>query len=422
MPAALQTAIWVRRAQWLLAQCAARFGDVFRLQIAREGTWIVLSNPEHIKQVFTGDPRVFHAGEGNRILLPVLGEHSLLLLDEDTHMEQRKLLLPPLHGKRMQRYGTLMSEIAAAEIERWPSGEPYPLRPRMQAITLEIILRAVFGLEQGERLERLRVELRSLLDTLTRPEMFLWPVLMGPERLAHFGPFQRMHERVDKLVYAEIAERRRAADLDKREDILSMLLEARHESDGSPMADKEIRDELLTLLVAGHETTATALSWAVERLTRNPDKLARLVEEVQAGQKEYLEAVVTETLRLRPVISLVARYLRAPVEIGGWQLPAGVTVAPSIYLVHRRPDVYPNPERFEPERFLEQQPGTYTWIPFGGGVRRCIGGSFAHFEIQVVLAELIKRRNLRPARPEPERVFRRAITETPRHDAEVVLA
>jgi cytochrome P450 len=382
----------------------------------------VLSNPDHIKQVFTGDPRVFHAGEGNRILLPVLGEHSLLLLDEDAHMEQRKLLLPPLHGQRMQRYGELMSEIAAEEIDRWPSGEPYPLRPRMQAITLEIVLRAVFGLEQGDRLESLRGELRGLLDTLTRPYMFLFPVLLGPERLARFGPFQRMHEKVDALIYAEIAERRGAADLDKREDILSMLLTARHESDASPMTDKEIRDELLTLLVAGHETTATALAWAVERLARHPDKLARLAEEVQAGEKKYLEAVVTETLRLRPVISLVARYLRAPTTIGGWQLPAGVTVAPSIYLVHRRPDIYPNPERFEPERFLERSPGTYTWIPFGGGVRRCIGGSFAHFEMQVVLAELVKRRQLRPARAQPEPVYRRAITETPRHDAEVVLA
>lgn len=422
MPAALQTAIWVRRAQWLLGQCAARFGDVFRLQIAREGTWIVLSNPSHIKQVFTGDPRVFHAGEGNRILLPVLGEHSLLLLDEDAHMEQRKLLLPQLHGQRMQRYGQLMSDIAATEIECWPSGEPYSLRPRMQAITLEIILRAVFGLEQGDRLESLRVELRSLLDTLTQPHMFLFPVLMGPERLASFGTFRRLHDRVDELIYAEIADRRQASDLDRREDILSMLLQARHESDDGPMTDREIRDELLTLLVAGHETTATALSWAVERLIRHPEKLARLTEEVQAGQKEYLEAVVTETLRLRPVISLVARFLRAPVEIGGWEIPAGVTVAPSIYLVHRRPDIYPNPERFEPERFLDASPGTYSWIPFGGGVRRCIGGSFAHFEMQVVLTELVKRRGMRPARQAPERVFRRAITETPRHDAEVVLA
>jgi cytochrome P450 len=421
MPVALQTAIWGRDAQWMLRQCAARFGETFTLRIVHEGTWVMLSNPEHVKQVFTGDPRVFHAGEGNRILLPVLGKHSLLLLDEDAHMQQRKLLLPPFHGRRMQRYGELMADIAGEEIERWPSGEPYRLRPRMQAITLEIILRAVFGLEHGERLEELRGELRNVLDMLTRPYMLLFPVVLGPDRLAAFGPFKRMFARIDELIFGAIAERRSASDLEQREDILSMLLQARHE-DGSAMSDRELRDELLTLLTAGHETTATALSWAVERLIRHPEKLARLTEEVQAGEKHYLEAVVTETLRLRPVISLVARRLREPVEIGGWSLPAGVTVTPSIYLVHRRADVYPEPDSFIPERFLDNPPGTYTWIPFGGGVRRCIGGSFAHFEMQVVLAELVKRRGLAPARPEPEPNLRRAITETPRHDAEVVLA
>jgi cytochrome P450 len=351
----------------------------------------------------------------------VLGEHSLLLLDDSAHMEQRKLLLPPFHGKRMQRYGELMAQIAGKEIDTWPSGEPYRLRPRMQAITLEIILRAVFGLEHGARLEELRGELRKLLDMLTQPQMLLFPMLMGPERLSRFGPFQRMTAQVDALIFEEIAERRRDPDLDERDDILSMLLQARHE-DGSPMSDRELRDELLTLLVAGHETTANALAWAVERLIRHPDKLERLTEEVRAGENEYLDAVVTETLRLRPVISLVARRLTEPVQIGGWELPAGITVTPSIYLVHRRPDVYPNPERFEPERFLSNPPGTYTWIPFGGGVRRCIGGSFAQFEMQVVLAELVRRRRLAPSRPEAEPNLRRAITETPRHDAEVVLA
>jgi cytochrome P450 len=322
----------------------------------------------------------------------------------------------------MQRYRELMAEIAAEEIERWPRGERYRLRPRMQAMTLEIILRAVFGLDQGERLELLRDELRKLLDMLTRPEMLLMVILMGPERLSRFGPFKGMQDRVDELILEEISERRKTADLGEREDILSILLEARHESDGSPMSDRELRDELLTLLVAGHETTATALAWAVERLIRHPDKLERLGEEVRAGQTEYLDAVVTETLRLRPVISLVARRLTEPVRIGEWDLPAGITVTPSIYLVHRRSDIYPNPERFEPERFLGTKPGTYTWIPFGGGVRRCIGGSFAQLEMQVVLAELVKRRRPEPARPAAEPNFRRAITETPRHDAEVVLA
>jgi cytochrome P450 len=420
MPRLMQTVIWFRRAQWMLDQCAARFGDTFTLRILHEGSWVMLSHPDHVKQVFTGDPRVFHAGEGNRILLPVLGENSVLLLDEGDHMRQRKLLLPPFHGERMQQYGDLMAQIAAAEIERWPRGEPYRLRPRMQAVTLEIILRTVFGVSEGERLERLRAELRRLLDMVTNPRMLLFPALLGPERLAGFKPFQRDVARVDRPIYEEIGERRRAGDLEERDDILSLLLQARHD-DGSPMSDKELRDELVTLLVAGHETTANALAWAVERLVRHPDKLERLGKEVAAGETEYLDAVITETLRLRPVISLVARRLTEPVEIGGWQLPAGVTVTPSIYLVHRRPDVYPEPDRFLPERFLDQPPGTYTWIPFGGGVRRCLGGAFAQFEMRAVLSELVRRRQIEPARDEPEPVLRRAITETPRHDAEVIV-
>ena len=422
MPPAVQTAIWFRQAQWLLSQCASRFGETFRLQILHEDAWVVLSNPEHVKQVFTGDPKVFHAGEGNRILLPVLGPHSLLLLDEDEHIQQRKLLLPPFHGARMQGYRDLMREAAVAEIERWPRHEPYRLRPRMQAVTLEIILRAVFGLTEGERIERLRSELRRLLDLLTRPLMLLAPVLMGPERLDRFGPFRALMREVDSLIHDEIAERRKAGVLAERADIMSLLLQARDAETGEPMGDSELRDELLTLLVAWHETTANALAWAVERLARHPEKLARLKAEVGTGETKYMDAVVAETLRLRPVISLVARRLKAPVQIGEWLLPAGVTVAPSIYLMHRRPDVYPDPERFEPERFLERGPGTYTWIPFGGGVRRCIGASFAQFEMAVVLAEIVRRWDIEPARSAPERVFRRAITETPRHDAEVVLA
>jgi cytochrome P450 len=417
----IQTGIWFRRAQWMLSQCAARFGETFTLRILNEGPWVILSNPDHLKQVFTGDPKVFHAGEGNRILLPVLGPNSVLLLDEEEHLQQRKLLLPQFHGARMQSYRDLMAEVAAREIEQWPSGEPYRLRPRMQALTLEIILRAVFGLVEGERIERLRCELRNLLDVLSNPRTVLLPALMGPERLSRFGPFQSFMRRVDRLIYEEIAERRESTDLDDREDILSLLLRARDSESGEPMSDAELRDELLTLLAAGHETTATALSWAVERLARHPDKLARLAREVQAGETRYLDATIIETLRLRPVISLVARRLTQPVQIGEWLLPAGVTVAPSIYLVHRRPDVYPDPERFEPERFLDTAPGTYTWIPFGGGVRRCLGAAFAQFEMAVVLSELVRRWDIEPARTPAEPVMRRAITETPRYNAEVVL-
>jgi cytochrome P450 family 135 len=421
MPRVLQTAIWFRRAQWMMTECHKRLGDTFTLQIAHEGIWVMLSDPEDVRAVFTGDPQVLHAGEANRILLPILGEHSLLLLDGAEHMTQRKLMLPSFHGARMQSYRTLMADIARAEIERWPSSRPFRVRPRMQAVTLEIILRAVFGLEEGPRLTKLRVELRRMLDHLTDPRWTAILIALGPERILRFGPFRREMARVDRLIHAVIAARRAERDAARREDILSMLLATEDET-GSGMSDGQLRDELLTLLVAGHETTATALAWAVERLAHHPDKLERLAAETRAGEDRYLKAVVYETLRLRPVISLVNRTLKAPMRVGGYDLPAGVKVVPSIYLVHRRPDVYPEPERFVPERFLDKGPGTYTWIPFGGGVRRCLGGAFAQFEMEVVLRELAARTGFVPARRQPERVYRRAITETPRHDAEVILA
>ncbi len=420
MPRAAQTLIWSRRAQWMLEQCRARFGDMFTLRIAYEGTWVMVSDPEAVKRVFTGDPRVFHAGEGNQILRPILGENSVLVLDERAHIGQRKLLLPPFHGERMQGYGEKMAEIAVREIESWPGGAPYALRPRMQAITLEIILETVFGVHGGERMASLRAALRDFLDLTTDPRLLAPVLLIGPDRVRNVPAFRRRVDRVDDLIRREIAERRTAEDVAERDDVLSMLVGARHE-DGSPMSDAEIRDELLTLLVAGHETTATALAWAMERLARHPEKLERLRAESLAGEDAYLTATIQETLRLRPVIVLVIRRLTEPVEIGGYELPAGASVTPCIHLVHRNPEIYPEPERFLPERFLDNPPGTYTWIPFGGGVRRCLGASFAQFEMAVVLRELVGRREVRPARPEPERVFRRAITETPRHDAEVIL-
>jgi cytochrome P450 len=405
----------------MLFSCQERYGDMFTLRIAYEGTWVMLADPEAVKQVFTGDPRVYHAGEGNQILAPILGRNSILVLDEKPHIGQRRLLLPPFHGERMQGYEETMSEIAAREIENWPTGTPYQLRPRMQAITLDIILRTVFGIREAEKLVELRDALRDFLDLTTNPRLLLPVLLVGPERVRRLGPFRRRIDRVDRLIYREIAERRRARNLGQRDDILSMLVGARHE-DGSPMRDDEMRDELLTLLVAGHETTATSLAWAVERLSRHPEKLDRLRNEVEAGSDDYLTATIQETLRLRPVISIVIRRLTEPVEIGGYELPAGASVTPSVYLVHRNPEIYPDPEAFKPERFLDNPPGTYTWIPFGGGVRRCLGAAFAQFEMAVVLKELVKRHQIRPANPKPERVFRRAITETPRHNARVVLS
>jgi cytochrome P450 len=425
MPPMLQTMIWMRKAQWLMDTCQARFGDMFTLKIVGEGDWVFTSDPEAIKQVFTGDPRLLHAGEANRILLPVLGYNSVLLLDDERHLSQRKLLLPPFHGARMQRYGDLMAEVAGREIERWPLGEPYPLRPRMQELTLEIILRAVFGVVEGPRMALLRERLRHFLDLSTRPLNFAVLGVLGAERFQRYPLFRREMDAVDVPIYEEIAERRGAGDLADRDDIMSLLLQATHE-DGGPMSDVEVRDELMTLLVAGHETTANSLSWAIERLCRHPAKLDRLREEAAAGQESYLKAVVQETLRLRPVISIVLRKLVEPMEIAGRMLPAGASIVPSIYLVQRRGDIYPLPDEFLPERFLESEggkaPGTYTWIPFGGGVRRCLGAAFAQFEMETVLRELVLRRELFPARPGSEPVQRRAITETPRHNTKVIVA
>jgi cytochrome P450 len=397
----------------MLEDCRRRFGDMFTLRIAHEGTWVFLAHPDMVKQVFTGDPRVLHAGEANVVLLPMLGHHSVLLLDEAAHMSQRKLMLPPFHGERMRRYEQVMTEVAAAEIESWPAGEPYAVRPAMQRITLEVIMRTVFGSANP----RLRDALATALEWGSEPRRMALLAAMGPGRVERSRMLARVRGPADDGIYEEIRARRRSGDLAERDDVLSMLMQARHE-DGSPMSDEELRDELMTLLVAGHETTASSLAWAVERSVRTPGVLDRL----RKGDEDYIDAVCKETLRLRPILALVLRKLTEPMEIGGYELPAGVSVAPCIYLIHRRADVYPEPYRFRPERFLEQPAGTYTWIPFGGGVRRCLGASFAQFEMRVVLRELVQRLDLRVADPRPERVTRRAITLVPERGGEIVAA
>jgi cytochrome P450 family 135 len=398
----------------MMEDCRRRYGDMFTLKIAHEGTWVFLADPEAVKQVFTGDPRLLHAGEANIVLLPVVGNHSVLLLDEAQHMSQRKLMLPPLHGERMRAYEEIMTDVAAREIESWPHGTPIPMQPAMQSITLDVIMRAVFGVEEGARLDRLRAALLAILDWGADTKRLALLATLGPHRMSS-GPFMKVRQPADDLLYEEIRRRREAPDLEERDDILSMLLLARHE-DGSPMSDEELRDELMTLLVAGHETTASALSWSLERLVRHPDVLDRMREDGD----EYVDAVVKETLRQRPILAVVLRRLKEPMEIGGRVLPEGVNVAPCIYLVHQREDIYPEPHRFRPERFLEQPGGTYTWFPFGGGVRRCLGASFAQFEMRVVLREVVARLALRPADPRPERRARRAITLVPERGGEVI--
>jgi cytochrome P450 len=420
MPRLLQDVGWIARPLPWLERCRARYGDVFTLNIAQEGAWVMLAHPDHVKQVFTGDPAVFHAGEANVVLRPVLGPSSVLLLDDAEHMAQRRLMLPSFHGERMQRYEAVMTDVAEQEVARWPAGEPFSLLPRMQSVTLEVIMRAVFGFREPGRLAELRARLQRMLDSTTQMRHMVMMAVLGPDRVESAGLFRRAVEPVDEMLIDESRRRRAADDLDERDDVLSLLVQARHE-DGRPMSDAELRDELLTLLVAGHETTATALSWAIERLIRHPEKWERLREEALSGEDTYADAVAKETLRLRPVLPIVVRRLTQPVEIGGWTLPAGAQVTPCIHLVHRRPDVYPEPHAFRPERFLEQPAGTYTWIPFGGGVRRCLGGTFAMFEMKTVLKVIAREAALRPVRQQPERIARRVITLVPARGAEVVM-
>ncbi len=430
MPVALQTLGWALRPMPFMERCRARYGDVFTLRIRNENTWVFLSDPEDVKRVFTGNPEVLRAGEANAILEPVLGSRSVLLLDEPEHMRHRKLMLPSFHGERMQGYEQLMADITradierwpVADIERWPVGEPFALMPRMQAITLEVIMRAVFGVTEADGLEHLRDVLRGAIQWLTNPRQLALLVALGPVRIQRNRRFRAMLDPVDEAVLAEIRRRRGEPDLEEREDILSLLVQARYE-DGVGMSDEELRDELLTLLVAGHETTATSLSWAFERLLRHPAKLERLRAEAVAGEsEEYLDAVVKETLRMRPVLPIVLRKLTEPMEFGGYTIPAGVAVAPCIHLLHRREDLYPQPRAFMPERFLERPAGTYTWIPFGGGVRRCLGASFALLEMKRVLQTVLREVDLRAAEPASERVVRRSITLNPQHGTRVVVA
>jgi cytochrome P450 family 135 len=415
---------WIARPIPFLTNASHRYGDFFTVRFLI-GRIVFTADPHAIKQVFRGDPDVFHAGEGNAAPLePLMGRNSVLLLDGAEHMRQRKLMLPSFHGERMQRYGTLMNDVAEREIARWPVGQPFGLRPRTQAITLEVIVRTVFGIEDAERLARLSERLGTLLDIGMHSRALAAIAIPQLRRTIGRGiyrRFLRLRADADAEIYDEIARRRRATDIAERDDVLSILLQARDE-DGNGMTDQELRDELITLLIAGHETTATSLAWAFDLLLRHPAAMERLTAEVEAGDgSDYLDAVIKETLRIRPVVPGVVRVLKAPTTVNGFELPAGTRVAPNIYLTHRRPDVYPDPEEFRPERFLDGGPDTYSWIPFGGGVRRCLGASFALYEMKTVIPAILRNVELRAARPEPERIRRRAITFVPERDAEVVV-
>ncbi len=413
-PAVVQALRYVRDPLGFLIAAQRRYGDIFTISFPYFGRAVYVASPELVKAMFTGSPAQFHAGEANATVLePALGPNSVLTLDDAPHMQQRKLLLPPFHGEQIRHYGELMREITLREMESWPVGEPFALRPHTQRITLAVIMRAVFGVHDEDRLirfERLIDEFSKRVNLITA-----FPALRRD--LGRWSPwtrFLRAREALDEFIYEEISIRRAESEAsdEERDDVLSLLLQARHD-DGSSMSDEELRDELVTVLGAGHETTATGLAWAMERLLRTPRVLEKLRESIAAGEDDYLDATVKETLRARPVILDVARKLTAPAEIGGYRLEAGTFVMAAIAGLHYREDLFPQPREFRPERFLEGKADNYAWIPFGGGVRRCIGASFAEYEMRVILRTILERADLSAPDPEPERVKVRNITLAP---------
>jgi cytochrome P450 len=405
-PAALQTAEWVARPTAFLRRCRARHGAAFTVRVAwADAPMVLVSEPDDVRRVFTAPEGALLGGSSSTVLEPFAGPASILLLDGPEHLRQRRLMLPPFHGDALQAARGTIAELARAEVAAWAPGAPLRTLDRMQALTLDVILRAVFG--PGGHGE-LRAAIRRALDMTGRLPRLLALYLLPHDR----GPwraFRRAVDDVDALLYREL-ERAPAEGT-----ILAMLRAARDE-EGAPPTRAELRDQVVTLLAAGHETTAGSLAWALERLARHPDVLRR----IRAGDDAYLDAVVKEVLRVRPVLSIAARKTAAPFAVAGHELPAGVHVAPCIYLAHRRPEAWAEPVRFRPERFLEAAPAPYTYLPFGGGVRRCVGAAFATLEMREVLRAVAERSALRPGRPRGERMIRRSVTLTPARGGVVV--
>jgi cytochrome P450 len=419
-PPLIQTMRWLSRPVSFMESCRRRYGANFSVRfLSFQNPTVMLSDPQAIRALYTEHKHGLPPGR-SVALLPVMGAGSVLLLEGAEHMERRKLMLPAFHGERMRSYEGIMREVAEREIESWPQGEPFAVHPRMQAVTLEVILRAVFGVSDTPRAQRLRELLPGLLGQSASTGLQFRVLLSS--RLGRGDPLadlRTLTRDIDDVLLAEIAERRLDPALAEREDILSLLMSARME-DGGAMSDRELRDQLVTLLLAGHETTATALAWTLDLLLRNPAQLKRLQAEVDEGSsEEYLRAVISESLRLRPVVPLAGRRLAVDLDAGDLHLPAGTDVTPAIWLAHTNAEVYPEPYAFRPERFLEDPPSTYAWVPFGGGVRRCLGASFAEFEMRVMLETVLRMRVLEPVGAKPERVARRNVTFSPRNGTRV---
>jgi hypothetical protein len=409
---------WIFRPEAVMERARRECGDVFTLQLPL-GPIVAVADPVLIKQVFTGDSDVLRAGEGNAPLEPVVGPDSLLLLDGPRHLRRRRLVLPPFHGERLKAYTSTMAEITAADLATWPHGEPFPVEPRLRAITLAIILRVVFGIEDSTRAATLERLIPELVPDGGASSLMLLPALrrdLGPRSPWH--RFLKARAAIDAILLDEI-DHRRTRDAGGN-DILSMLVAARDE-DGAPLTDHELRDELMTLLIAGHETTASALSWTFALLHHRPDLI-----DAARDDDALLDAIVTETLRLKPPLPLAVRRTTQPLQLGPYELPAGTRVGPCIYLTHRRRDVYgDDANAFRPERFMTtNKPDTYGWLPFGGGIRRCVGAAFAQLEMRTVLRTTLDTYNITPAPPHgrAERTRRRAIVLAPGAGARTIVS
>ncbi len=425
-PAFLQTLHWIARPLEFLDSCSQRYGDVFTLRRDKFLPSVYFSNPQAIQEIFTANPELFDSGRGNGMIRLLLGEHSLVLLDGDRHQRQRRLLTPPFHGERMRVYGKLICDVTEQVMSQWTLGESFCVRSSMQEISLRVILHAVFGLHEGQRCEQLRQLLSSLLDSIGSPLssslLFFRSLRRDLGSWSPWGRFLRQQQQINELIYAEIQQRREQPD-SSRTDILTLLMSARDET-GKPLTDVELRDELLTLLFSGHETTTTALAWALYWINHLPEVGSRLLEELDTlghafdpsaiARLPYLTAICQETLRIYP-ISLVtlARIVKAPLQLMGYQFEPGTVLLPCIYLTHQREELYPDPKRFKPERFLERQFSPYEYLPFGGGNRSCIGMAFAQFEMKLVLATIMREKQLALADRRLVKPVRRGFTIAP---------